>query len=47
MPFTDLPFVKGPAAAFKAGFDAVEYGWPFDEPVPKKADVDSFVKGDR
>jgi hydroxypyruvate isomerase len=32
--FTELPLLKRPAAARSAGFDAVEFWWPFAEPVP-------------
>jgi hydroxypyruvate isomerase len=32
--FTELPMLKRPAAARSAGFDAVEFWWPFAEPVP-------------
>ena len=30
--FTDLPLLERPAAAAKAGFDAVELWWPFSGP---------------
>ena len=32
--FTELPLLKRPAAARAAGFDAVEFWWPFADPVP-------------
>jgi hydroxypyruvate isomerase len=32
--FTELPLLKRAAAARSAGFDAVEFWWPFAEPVP-------------
>ncbi|TDD02578.1 hydroxypyruvate isomerase [Nonomuraea deserti] len=35
--FTDLPLLERPAAAAKAGFDAVEMWWPFDGPDPAGA----------
>ncbi|SDG99479.1 hydroxypyruvate isomerase family protein [Nonomuraea jiangxiensis] len=35
--FTDLPLLERPAAAAKAGFDAVELWWPFDGPEPASA----------
>jgi hydroxypyruvate isomerase len=41
--FTDLPLLKRPAAAKAAGFDAVEFWWPFDEAVPPAAEVNAFV----
>jgi hydroxypyruvate isomerase len=42
--FTELPLLERPAAAKAAGFDAVEFWWPWpDQPVPADADVDAFV----
>ena len=41
--FTELPLLKRPAAAKAAGFDGVEFWWPFAEPVPSDRDVDAFV----
>jgi hydroxypyruvate isomerase len=41
--FTELPLLKRPAAARAAGFDAVEFWWPFAEPVPADRDVDAFT----
>ena len=43
MLFTELPLLDRPAAAKAAGFDAVEFWWPFPEPVPDDRDVDAFV----
>jgi hydroxypyruvate isomerase len=44
MLFTELPLLQRPAAAKAAGFDAVEFWWPWpDQPVPADADVDAFV----
>ncbi|MEV5827867.1 TIM barrel protein [Spirillospora sp. NPDC052242] len=41
--FTELPLLERPAAAKAAGFDAVEFWWPWPgEPVPSAADVDAF-----
>lgn len=40
---TGLPLLDRPAAAKAAGFDAVEFWWPFAEAVPAVADVDAFV----
>ncbi|MFG1702526.1 hydroxypyruvate isomerase family protein [Nonomuraea sp. M3C6] len=37
--FTDLPLLERPAAAAKAGFDAVELWWPFDTPDPTSAEL--------
>lgn len=41
--FTELPLPERPAAAAAAGFDAVEFWWPFDTAVPTDADVDGFA----
>jgi hydroxypyruvate isomerase len=41
--FTELPLLRRPAAAKAAGFDAVEFWWPFAEPVPADHVVDGFV----
>jgi hydroxypyruvate isomerase len=41
--FTELPLLERPAAARAAGFDAVEFWWPFAAAVPSDAEVDSFV----
>ena len=40
---TDLPLLQRPQAVRDAGFDAVEFWWPFDTPVPSDAQVDTFV----
>ncbi|HET7306174.1 MAG TPA: TIM barrel protein [Segeticoccus sp.] len=43
--FTELPLLERPAAARAAGFDTVEFWWPWpDQPVPADADVDAFVR---
>ena len=41
--FTELPLLQRAAAARSAGFEAVEFWWPFDRPVPGDAAVDEFV----
>lgn len=41
--FTELPLLERPAAVKAAGFDAVEFWWPFAEAVPADKDVDAFV----
>lgn len=41
---TDLPLLERPAAAKAAGFDSVEFWWPFDSSVPADTEVDAFVK---
>jgi hydroxypyruvate isomerase len=41
--FTELPLLERPAAAAAAGFDAVEFWWPFDRAVPDGSEVDRFV----
>ena len=40
--FTELPVNERAAAAQAAGFDAVEFWWPFATAVPDDADVDAF-----
>jgi hydroxypyruvate isomerase len=37
---TELPLLKRPDAARAAGFDAVEFWWPFDDPAPPDREVD-------
>ncbi|MFC5746594.1 hydroxypyruvate isomerase family protein [Actinomadura rugatobispora] len=41
--FTDLPLLERLAAAGSAGFDAVEFWWPFAEAVPGDREVDAFA----
>ncbi|MGI5152298.1 hydroxypyruvate isomerase family protein [Plantactinospora sp. CA-294935] len=41
--FTELPLLERPAAAKAAGFDAVEFWWPFAEAVPPAAQVEAFL----
>lgn len=41
--FTELPVLDRPAAARAAGFEAVEFWWPFAQSVPASEDVDAFV----
>jgi hydroxypyruvate isomerase len=41
--FTELPLLERPAAAKAAGFDAVEFWWPWPVAVPSDRDVDAFV----
>jgi len=44
MLFTEQPLLQRPAAAKAAGFDAIEFWWPWpDQPEPGDADVDAFV----
>ncbi|WP_433555169.1 hydroxypyruvate isomerase family protein [Pseudonocardia xinjiangensis] len=42
--FTELPLLERPAAARAAGFDAVEFWWPFPTATPSTAEVDEFVR---
>jgi hydroxypyruvate isomerase len=42
--FTELPLLERPAAARAAGFDAVEFWWPFATAAPSGAEVDRFVR---
>ena len=41
--FTELPMLERPAAARAAGFDGVEFWWPFEEPTPREQSVHEFV----
>jgi len=43
MLFTDRPLLERPAAARAAGFEAVEFWWPFDRAVPSAREADAFV----
>ncbi|GAB2792986.1 hydroxypyruvate isomerase family protein [Amycolatopsis magusensis] len=45
--FTELPLLERPAAAKAAGFDAVEFWWPFDSATPGDAEVTRFVRAVR
>ncbi|MGW3567532.1 hydroxypyruvate isomerase family protein [Streptomyces sp. NPDC000941] len=45
--FTELPLLERPAAAKAAGFDAVEFWWPYATAVPADAEVDAFVRAVR
>src|SRR5688572_27052407 len=39
---TELPPLERPAAAKAAGFDAVEFWWPFENSVPSDAETTEF-----
>ncbi|WP_127792714.1 hydroxypyruvate isomerase family protein [Agromyces sp. LHK192] len=39
----ELPLLERPAAAAAAGFDAVEFWWPFQDSVPADREVDAFI----
>lgn len=41
--FTELPLLARPEAAKQAGFDAVEFWWPWPVAVPSDAEVDEFA----
>lgn len=41
--FTELPLLERPAAARAAGFDAVEFWWPFSSYVPSASEADAFA----
>jgi hydroxypyruvate isomerase len=41
--FTELPLLARPAAAKAAGFDAVEFWWPFASTSPGDPEVNRFV----
>lgn len=45
--FTELPLLERPAAAKAAGFDAVEFWWPFASYVPDDSEADAFVRAIR
>jgi hydroxypyruvate isomerase len=46
--FTELPLLERPAAARSAGFDAVEFWWPWPhQPEPPEAEVDGFIEAVR
>ena len=40
---TDLPLLERPAAAKAAGFDGVEFWWPFASSTPAPDEIDAFV----
>ena len=41
---TELPLLERPAAAKAAGFDHVEFWWPFADSVPADADITAFER---
>jgi hydroxypyruvate isomerase len=42
--FTEVDLLERPTAAHAAGFDAIEFWWPWpDQPVPPDAEIDRFV----
>ena len=41
--FTELPLLGRPAAAKAAGFDGVEFWWPWDAMAPSGKQADAFV----
>ena len=41
--FTELPLLERPAAAKQAGFDAVEFWWPWSVAVPSDIEVERFA----
>jgi hydroxypyruvate isomerase len=41
---TELPLLERPAAAKTAGFDAVEFWWPFEASVPGDAAITNFER---
>jgi hydroxypyruvate isomerase len=48
MLFTERPLLDRPMAAHDAGFDAIEFWWPWpDQPVPPDAVIDEFVSAVR
>ncbi len=48
MLFAERPLLERPAAARAAGFDAIEFWWPWPEqPAPADAEADAFVRAVR
>ncbi|MGH2910806.1 MAG: TIM barrel protein [Solirubrobacteraceae bacterium] len=48
MLFTERPLLERPAAARAAGFDAIEFWWPWpQQPMPGDGEVDAFVRAIR
>jgi hydroxypyruvate isomerase len=45
--FTELPLLERAGAAKAAGFDAVEFWWPFAGPVPPQPEIDAFARSIR
>lgn len=41
--FTEVPLLERPQAAADAGFDAVEFWWPWPTATPTQDEIDSFV----
>ena len=41
---TDRPLLDRPRAARDAGFEAVEFWWPFESPTPSDAEVTAFTR---
>ncbi len=44
---TELPLLERPAAARAAGFESVEFWWPFTGSVPSDSEIDAFVSAIR
>jgi hydroxypyruvate isomerase len=40
---TELPLLRRPKVVRNAGFEAVEYWWPFSTPTPPEAAVEAFI----
>src|SRR3954454_11433809 len=43
----ELPLRERAGAARAAGFDAVEFWWPFATPVPRQTEIDAFTRSVR
>jgi hydroxypyruvate isomerase len=41
---SDLPLLDRPGATRNAGFEAVEFWWPFDSPTPPDTEVVAFIR---
>ena len=44
MLFADVPVLQRPQAARDAGFEAVEFWWPFESAVPRDREVQAFIR---
>lgn len=44
---TDIPLLDRPRAARDAGFDAVEFWWPFPKSTPTDREIDAFIRAIR
>src|SRR5690625_4999612 len=45
--FKELPLLERPKAAKEAGFDAIEFWWPFPNAEPTEQEVETFIEAVR